>query len=189
MPEFTTDWFSMNIPHWETLFEVYKDKPNLRFLEIGCFEGRATVWLLENILTDPTSKITVIDTFKGSWEHKNMQGIQTLEDRFKANIEPYKDKVDILKGKSEEFFPSADRNYFDFIYIDGSHNAIDVLRDGMSSWDMLKTGGLMIFDDFNWGEEYAPEQRPFFAIKGFLLTLGKLCSYQQFNDQVVVWKK
>lgn len=188
MPEFTTDWFSMNIPHWEKLLEVYKGKPNIRFLEIGCFEGRATLWLLENILTDPTAKITVIDTFKGSPEHKKLN-LTTLKQRFEANIAPYKDKVDILEGKSEEFFPSGDRNYFDFIYIDGSHNAIDVLRDGMSSWDMLKPGGLIIFDDFNWGEEYAPEQRPFLAIKGFLLTLGKLCNYSQFGDQVVIWKK
>ncbi|HEX9060843.1 MAG TPA: class I SAM-dependent methyltransferase [Clostridia bacterium] len=189
MADFSVDWFSANIPHWEKVLSVYKDKHNLRFLEIGCFEGRATLWLLENILTGLNSKITVIDTFSGSWEHKNMRNIGTLKEQFMANIEPYKNKVDILQGKSQDFFPSADKNYFDFIYVDGSHNAIDVLRDGMASWDMLKRGGILIFDDFNWGEELAPELRPFNAIKGLLITLGGLCSYQQFNDQIVVWKK
>lgn len=188
MPTFTKDWFSINIPHWEKLLDRYKGKPNLRFLEIGCFEGRATVWLLEHILTDTTSKITVIDTFKGSQEHKKID-LTSLKQTFEKNIKPYKSQVDILEGKSQDFFPSSDRNYFDFIYIDGSHEAIDVLRDGICSWDMLKIGGMMIFDDFTWGEEFAPEMRPFNAIKGLLLTLGNCCRYQQFNDQLVVWKK
>lgn len=188
MPEFTVDWFSPNIPHWEKLLEQYKDKPNLRFLEIGCFEGQATLWLLEHILTDPSSQITVIDTFTGSWEHK-ASDIQTLEERFQANIAPYKDQVVIIKGKSQDIFPTADRNYFDFAYIDGSHDAIDVLRDGIGTWDMLKPSGLMLFDDYQWGDTLAPEQRPYNAINGLVSTLGNLCIYHQYNDQIAVWKK
>lgn len=178
----------MNIPQWEKLLEGYKGKPNLRFLEIGCFEGRATLWLLENILTDPSSQITVIDTFAGSQEHDKMD-LSSLEKRFRDNIEPYKDKVIVYKSKSQSLFPTADRAYFDFIYIDGSHEAIDVLRDAVCSWDMLKPGGMIIFDDYHWGEEYAPELRPYNAINGFIKTLGYLCSYQEYNDQVAVFKK
>lgn len=185
---YSVDWFTPNIPHWETLLTQHKGKPNLRFLEIGCFEGRATVWLLEHVLTHPTSKITVIDPFTGSWEHKRDDVID-LRKTFEENIAPYKERVDILQGKSQDFFPASERNYFDFIYIDGSHDAIDVLRDAMASWDMLKSGGMILFDDFEWGDTLAPEQRPNAAIIGFIKTLGNLCSYQQYNDQVVVFKK
>lgn len=68
--EFKHDWFSVHIPIWKKELKVYKNKPNLHFLEVGCFEGRATRWLLENILTNKSSKITVIDTFEGSIENK-----------------------------------------------------------------------------------------------------------------------
>ena len=50
MKHFTTEWFKSHIFVWEQALQGFKNKPNLNFLEIGCFEGMATVWLLENIL-------------------------------------------------------------------------------------------------------------------------------------------
>ena len=57
---FTVDWFSHNIPSWDIYLNNFKNKPNLNFLEIGSFQGRSTVWLLENILTENDLKIFVI---------------------------------------------------------------------------------------------------------------------------------
>ena len=37
--------------------------------------------------------------------------------------------------------------YFDFIYIDGSHNGEDVLSDAIESYKLLNIEGLIIFDD------------------------------------------
>jgi len=50
-------------------------------------------------------------------------------------------------------------NYFDFIYIDGSHQAPDVLCDAVLAFKLLKTGGTMAFDDYLWTNELttAPE--------------------------------
>ena len=42
--------------------------------------------------------------------------------------------------------------YFDFIYIDGSHQASDVLCDALLSFKLLKTNGFMVFDDYLWQE-------------------------------------
>jgi predicted O-methyltransferase YrrM len=39
---------------------------------------------------------------------------------------------------------------YDFIYIDGSHKAADVLEDAVLSFRLLKVGGLLIFDDYAW---------------------------------------
>ena len=40
-------------------------------------------------------------------------------------------------------------NSYDLLYIDGSHLASDVLRDAVLGWDLVKVGGLIIFDDYD----------------------------------------
>ncbi len=98
--QFTTDWFSNNIPNWDIVLQDHKNQPNLNFLEIGCWEGRATCWLLENILTDSTSKITVVDTFGGSPEEDGMNGLdfENVYSRFKHNTKEYNNKITIHNG-------------------------------------------------------------------------------------------
>lgn len=59
---FTADWFSHNIPVWQRILNEIKNKKN-NILEIGCFEGRATVWMIRNLLLHPESTITVVDSF------------------------------------------------------------------------------------------------------------------------------
>ena len=44
------------------------------------------------------------------------------------------------------------KNYFDFIYIDGSHQAPDVLADAVLGFKLLRVGGLIVFDDYLWSE-------------------------------------
>ncbi len=68
-------------------------------LEIGVFEGRSTVWLLENILTHPSSTLTYVDTFAGGAEHES-QDLTDLESRFRANTEPHRAKLVARKGRS-----------------------------------------------------------------------------------------
>jgi hypothetical protein len=41
---------------------------------------------------------------------------------------------------------------FDFIYIDGSHMRVDVLLDAVLAWQLLKPGGFMVLDDYEWNE-------------------------------------
>ena len=38
---------------------------------------------------------------------------------------------------------------FDLIYIDGDHSSEGVLLDGLLSWELLRPGGLLIFDDYD----------------------------------------
>ena len=75
---FTSDWFLHNQLSWDIHLEEFKNKPNLNFLEIGSYEGRSTIWLLENVLTDPSSKITCIDLFDGTLEENNMENDPNL---------------------------------------------------------------------------------------------------------------
>lgn len=168
---FQVDWFDRNAPHWQSYLQRFKDKPDLKFLELGCFEGRATKWLLKNILTDPTSKIIVVDTFAGSPEFSlgNIDS-SNLEATFKKNIAHYKDKVEIWKDRTE-VIDKADYNQFDFIYVDASHRAIDVLHDGVMSFNLLKPGGSIIFDDYKWLAA-SEKERPYEAIQALITIWG-----------------
>lgn len=151
MTHFTQDWFDISAKqNFIKYLDKLKGQDNLNFLEIGCFEGKSTRWLLENILTG-NSKIAVIDTFEGSEEHIR-DGIEIIGlEGFKENVVEYLDKVEIHQGFSQKilrnsFYPEK----FDFIYVDGSHRACDALQDMCFSWDLLKKGGLMIMDDYAW---------------------------------------
>jgi predicted O-methyltransferase YrrM len=49
---------------------------------------------------------------------------------------------------------------FDLIYIDGSHQAPDVLSDAVLAFQLLRVGGIMIFDDYLWRLEPDGRQDP-----------------------------
>lgn len=160
-PTYSVDWFSNNIPVWDQVFDHtgLKGKDNLTFLEIGCFEGRATNHMLDNILTGKNCVLHVVDTFGGSTNEIGMVGIDSeltnitkdLLSKFTNNISNYKDSVIIHQGFSGDILKKDFQNdMFDFIYIDGSHTAYDVLQDAILAHPLLKSGGVIIFDDFGW---------------------------------------
>lgn len=165
--QFTHDWFSGNIPVWQQHLACFRDKP-ICALEIGCFEGRATTWLLENILTHPESRIAVVDTFEGSREHKEAAiDFSDTFSRFTHNIEPWKTRVDCFKGESAHWLRLFSRK--ELIYVDGDHMASSVLTDAVLAWHLLLPGGIMIFDDYLWGEPQHPfHWKPRLAIDAFL---------------------
>ena len=186
---FTVDWFSYNIPIWTHYFKELKDKPNLRFLEIGSFQGRSTIWLLENILTDKTSTITCIDTFEGSIEHTLhfQNDIKNLFDIFSYNISKFKNKVNIIKDKSQVALKQINEQY-DFIYIDGDHKASSVIEDAILSFPLLKKGGIMIFDDYQWFEMKKYIDNPKAAIDAFLEIYADKITVLYKNHQVIIEK-
>ena len=179
-PSYSVDWFSNNIPTWEQVFTQLKikGKDNLTFLEIGCFEGRATNYMLDDILTGENCVIHVVDTFEGSTNEIGMVGIDNelnhittdLYKKFTNNVASHKDKVVIHQGFSGEVLKKNFQNeMFDFIYIDGSHTAYDVLQDAILVHPLLKPGGIIIFDDFGWKDpnNLHPTNSPELAITCF----------------------
>jgi len=73
-----------------------------------------------------------------------------IEERFDRNIEAtgVAYKIKKIKGSSEKMLRGLRLEKYDYVYIDGSHLAKWVLSDAVLSWDLIKPGGLMIFDDY-----------------------------------------
>jgi predicted O-methyltransferase YrrM len=195
--KFTVDWFSFNIPVWTKYLDHIKNKPDLMFLEIGSFEGRSATWLLENILTNKTSKIVCVDTFDGSVEHIDDPELNkllpTLYDTFCHNISSFADQVIIKRGKSQEILKHMDQ-LFDFIYIDGDHTAVAVLEDAVLSFALLKPGGILIFDDYMWGVDLADKTKrnpniPKNAIDVFLMIYADKLDILYIDNQAIISKK
>ena len=154
-PNFSQDWFSRSIPSWShILTQLTKKTPTLRILEVGVFEGRSTCWLLENFCKTPESTIVAIDSFQGGIEHKNME-LGGLQKQFKDNIASVGSpaKVDVRAGFSLDQLcrlVAENTEPFDFISVDASHQAADVLGDAVLSFQLLKRGGIIAFDDYIW---------------------------------------
>jgi predicted O-methyltransferase YrrM len=158
---FSGDWVSHAASIWSEQLSEFKGRECVRLLEIGSHEGRSARWFLDNILTHRTSSIMCVDTFP----HK------VLESRFDHNIRNTgcSSKVIKIKGDSKEVLKLLRRDSCDIVYIDGSHRAIDVHTDARLSWELLKTGGVIIFDDYAWQPEpLPPEELPAPGIDRFL---------------------
>jgi predicted O-methyltransferase YrrM len=154
------NWFEKNAIDYFNLVlpKRFAGKPLLDFLQIGSYTGDASQWMLDNILTDPSSWLTDVDTWCGSAEeaHKDFDW-SALEEFYDNRMSKYTN-VCKIKGYSEKFLTTAEKEHYDFIYIDGDHTALGVYIDATLSWDKLKPYGIMAFDDYQWNHESGEEE-------------------------------
>lgn len=154
--EFTQDWFSGYLPIWKELLAQIKPS---KFLEIGCFEGRSTCFLIETAGGVRDLELHCVDTWEGGAEHQNLNlDMPAVEQRFRKNTSRaaasvnHKVNLSVHKKRSDlalvELIASGHASSFDLIYVDGSHQAPDVLMDAVLSFRLLRRGGLLIFDDY-----------------------------------------
>ncbi len=146
--DFTADWFSRNTIYWSELFASVgwrADEPRT-IIEIGSFEGRSALWMLENLLRHPASRLHCVDTFHDS------ENPQSYWHRFRANVlsSAHADKVSVAASPSLPFLAAfvAAGNRADFVYVDGSHRAADVLEDLVLAFHAARPGGIIICDDY-----------------------------------------
>ena len=162
--EFTTDWFSRFAGVWTELFKL---APPSCYLEIGAWEGRSACFVIETCAAERPVEIHCIDTWEGGVEH-DPAGMTDVERRFDANIAVAASRaaheVRLVKHKSRSadalvrLLAEGRGEQFDAIYVDGSHQAPDVLTDAVLAFRLLKPGGVIIFDDYIWSMEPAGKQ-------------------------------
>jgi predicted O-methyltransferase YrrM len=189
--KFTQDWFHWAPEVWEQLVPLLPGRE--RMLELGAFEGRSTAWIVENMLEDGGVLVSV-DTWAGGEEHAAMD-IGEAEKNFNHNLKLLTEKYDkrtVLKYKMtsyEALTTLAGGPPFDFIYIDASHTAPDVLTDACLAWPLLKDKGIMVFDDYLWGELRDVLHRPKLAIDAFTNIFAEQMKPVHMGYQYIVRKE
>jgi len=181
--QFTNTWFQTAAkPTWDQLI------PNLsptKILEVGSYEGASTCYLIDNLANTKNLEVHCVDSWEGGIEHKQggsaMADMSQVESRFlnntKISISNSVHEVNLFlhKGYSDrqlsKIYTEKGEGYFDFIYIDGSHQAPDVLCDAILGFKLLKKNGLIVFDDYLWQEQLSygvdPLRSPKIAIDFF----------------------
>lgn len=193
--QFTKDWFNWAPDVWTQLIPHLSGIAGKRnFLEIGSFEGRSSVWIAENMMQDG-DHLRCIDTWEGGEEHGD-EDMGTVEERFRANLVVATDKFPerlIFQSKGTSITRLAQlqgKTMFDFIYIDGSHLAKDVLTDACMAWPLLKPKGMVVFDDYLWSPSARDIlHRPKAAIDAFCNLFAEEAEIVHVGYQLVIRKK
>jgi predicted O-methyltransferase YrrM len=164
--KFTNSWFESTAKNnWDQLIPSYIQPKKI--LEIGSYEGASACYLIERLAIHNPIEIHCVDTWEGGVEHKAggmaQTNMQSVESRFLHNTQTAINKVEnranlyIHKGYSDiclaNILSGGKQGYFDLVYIDGSHQAHDVICDAILGFKLLANGGVMIFDDYLWYEE------------------------------------
>lgn len=193
MSDYTNNWFAYAPEVWQHLTPLLKERRS--FLEIGSYEGRSTVWTIENMLEDG-GRIDCIDTWEGSEEHDGTD-MAAVEARFDKNTyeatsnTKFRRQVRKLKGRATEklaYIMTSRVSFYDFVYIDGSHVARDVLTDACMAWTMLKPGGIMVFDDYLWGDKRDVLHRPKLAIDAFVNIFAEDLTVLHVGNQLAIMR-
>lgn len=102
-------------------------KKKLRYLEIGVWEGRSAVYMLDNYECDYT-------------------GVElNPQPHLLYNLKNY--PKTLIIGDSRMVLKIL-RGYWDLVYIDGSHEYDVVKQDISNSWPLLEEGGILLLDDY-----------------------------------------
>jgi len=139
-PVFTENWteeFKKTAKKW---LLPYYNSP-FTFMEVGIYEGRSALWVIENCMTHPDSKYIGVDFWLNQPE---------VRKRALANIKPDGKRRTIIESLSinlllnQEFTPEA----VDVFYVDGRHDFATVLADSHLALLCTKPHGLIIWDDY-----------------------------------------
>ncbi|MFP3567190.1 class I SAM-dependent methyltransferase [Paraburkholderia sp. SIMBA_030] len=163
--KFTNNWFGAAAKGvWDQLIPQIKPE---KILEIGSYEGASACYLIETLAKEQAIEIHCVDTWEGGIEHQAggtaEADMSSVESRFYHNVRlatrHSSDRVELVvhKGYSDEclsrLIAEGKKGYFDFVYVDGSHQAPDVLCDAILGFKLLKIGGVIAFDDYIWSED------------------------------------
>ena len=183
---FSQKWFLNNFEIFT--FFLPKDK-SLKFdyLEVGCYEGLSSFYVLSEYKS-------VNAFFLDIWDMPNpnsktlSHNFGLIEKAFDQNLSGF----DFKKMKNDSVISMRkllkENVYFDFIYIDGSHNGEDILSDAIEAFKILKVNGLMFFDDFLQYDDNRILQS-YVGIDKFLSLYSDYLKIEYFQNNLVVRKK
>lgn len=188
--KFTFDWVAPHAEAWKRDLAHLAGKPNVRALEVGCFEGQSACWWLDHVLTDPTSRLTCVDPFAIPMDSTLLRYFERYFD-YNVAASGAGERVTKLVGSSQVVLRALPPAHFDFVYIDGSHRVGDVLQDAVLAWTVLRPGGTVMFDDYDLVDDVAQglfARAPGRALDAFIHILGESATVMRRDWQLVLRK-
>lgn len=170
-PVFSVDWTTHKIEAWQSLLGHLTDQP-ARMLEIGVWEGRSSIHFCQQFLTHTDSRLVCLDP------HPQPAFLSNLK---AAGV---RWRVEFHQSDSRRHLAAFSDQQFDAAYIDGSHEAADVLRDGLNVLPLMKPGGIIIFDDYSHSNLPGRYLLPHVGIDGFM----QVCSPHYVEEIARDWQ-
>ena len=136
--------------HYYILYDIAKefDDSLINYVEIGCYGGGSACLMLQRPNTNVIS-IDLGEPISPNIVQQNVKKLNTLNNNYnyiQANSQK-QETVDQLKTLI---------NDIDILFIDGDHSYNGVIKDFNLYSDLVKSGGYIIFDDYN-DHQYSPE--------------------------------
>jgi predicted O-methyltransferase YrrM len=169
---FSADWFSWNIDIWRSVLDELSLIPK-KVLEIGSFEGRSSTWIIENLFGPAGGELFCVDAWNETTSTEPLFDANTefsLAKRPEVSLRKYKG---LSANVLTKLISDAHIGSFDFIYVDGNHDAADVLFDLTCSFLLCGSGGLIVCDDYLWNFGDDPSRTPKLAIDSFVNCYAK----------------
>ena len=180
----STDYFSLNAYYWNSIINSHFKE--FSYLEIGSWEGNSALYILKNFRTKNVICVDIWDRYNDEYKEHNLKNFEN----FKSNLSEFKERFSYFKNTSNEFF-IKNVEKFDIIYIDGWHEAPQVYKDINNSWDCLNINGIIICDDYFYGDITANhnDDLPANAINKFILNKKNKLKIINVNNTQIFLKK
>tara|TARA_B100001057_G_scaffold237399_1_gene237775 strand:+ start:1093 stop:1809 length:717 start_codon:yes stop_codon:yes gene_type:complete len=180
----TTDYFSINAYYWNSI--IKKNFKDFSYLEVGSWEGNSALYILKNFNTKRVVCVDIWDLHNDKFKKEHLERYKN----FKHNLNEFEQDFSFFKNTSDIFFKNNKEN-FDLIYIDGSHEARQVYKDLLNSWNCLNENGMIICDDYFYGDLYSNENKdiPAVSINKFLNENKKKIKIICVNNTQIFFKK
>lgn len=194
------DWSTVHRPEWKSILDerLPKDRP-IHIVEVGCFEGRSTVWFADYLQYHNESRMSCVDTWLGGEEvarTKQNFDMPQIFKTFMKNVDehPQRRKIFVNVGPSQTALCSYQKFYHgmvDFVYLDGSHTQRDTIVDLVLAYMLIRPGGVIIVDDYkNNMQTGNPKLRPRDAVDFFASSLeNEIEFYVTRERQAVIIRK
>ena len=173
MYKFTHDFFNDRGKVWSSL----QLPTNLNCLEVGCYEGRSTIWILENLVGDH-GKLDIVDELHHSYV-----------DNLYHNVKQWEDKITYYKGDALETIGKLPHEeQYDFIYLDAAKSAADNAGALFLLERLLKIDGILVVDDYFFELDDDSKKWPMLGINSFA-SCSQLCKLFQIEHGQAFFKK
>ena len=149
------------------LFDLIVQEKPVICVEIGVFGGRSLISQAMGLRTNGAGKVYGIDPWKTEaalegendankeWWSKNvnLHDIHrgTMEAIWRLGLDPW---AIVIRAKSEDA-KFLFRDGIDFCFLDGNHSEVSSCRDVLNYLPLLKSGGILVFDDADWASTRA----------------------------------